>query len=116
LPIYYMSRNRLLFAKTHKFISGDFDRKAWQYFIHAALQILRQTFVLRELSITCLVAHVNGFIDFLLHKFGVGPKWINRPSDEYLENKIRRVLISSHLFLFLRDVKKRLAKSMEANG
>jgi GT2 family glycosyltransferase len=106
LVVYYMSRNRLLFYKTHHWIRGIFDMRVWRLFVKQLIVLLHRILVLSPLALTCLGAYLNGFYDFAIGRWGPGPKWINQPSDAYFESRMRAWILAHPLYAKIRRLKK----------
>jgi GT2 family glycosyltransferase len=115
LIAYYLTRNKFLFLQTHGFIGGLRDLRVWRKFIEMTAHATRYALALTPLGFTCQVAHWQGFCDFARGRFGRGPAWIERSSDEYLESRVRDTILKSSIYAVARSVKRQFRRgSLEA--
>lgn len=111
LIVFYITRNRFLFARSHGYVNSSHDwkvvRRAWR---EAGVHI-RSVFGLRPLAFTCLVAYVSGCGAFLLGRFGKAPGWMAKPAERFREERLRRWFLGSSVFALLRSFDGKSRKS-----
>ncbi len=109
LIVFYMTRNRFLFARVHGYVSSSHDWKVIRRARREAAYHLRSLFGLRPLAATCLVAFVFGCGAFLLDRFGRAPGWMTKPAEQFREERLRIWFLDSSFFALLRGLRRQLS-------
>ncbi|MFH1876766.1 MAG: glycosyltransferase family 2 protein [Candidatus Omnitrophota bacterium] len=83
---YYLSRNRLLFAKKHGFVKKRIPKELIMWIMHDIKKLFTHQYYLR---ITAIVLIIRGAVDSVRGRFGSGPGWFDTPKEEFLEYRLK---------------------------
>jgi GT2 family glycosyltransferase len=105
--VYYLTRNRLVIAKRHEYLSHIFDGAVMKWVAVRAWTIMWAN---HDLAFSCSFAFWAAVFDFLRNRMGECPASFNRPPHEFMEAQIRRRLRVTWLWQSARRAKTALVR------